>query len=667
LASAVLFCPRSDLTIDENLQGFIQSAREDLQIFGADLDFDTNVWDLTDFLDIKGRGNKRIRINFFALSNGDLPETILQEPFLSFAKAYYRYMHGLRPKKFVMGRLYALKALAQALESEAKYVSVRLVNGHVFDKAAEILRIKFSEGLAYRLGGDLEQLANFLAENNLTKVPVRWRNTLRRPSDAQRVGKEFDERRAAKLPTEAALAALPAIFRLAETPLDIIVTSITAILLSAPGRISEVLLLPENCEVIQNIQDTTTYRLRWWPSKGADPMLKPVYSGMADVVKEAISKLRRISAPAREVAAWYETNPEKIYLSAGLEHLRDKTWIALSDVSKIIGIETAWSWCTYAKIKISRISGESVVRFEDVERHVLKMLPNGFPFLNRETRTRYSEALILVRKNELHAQRGRYLCMIEPVPTDCINGALGSKNEDRASIFDRSDFKEPDGTLICVTTHQFRHFLHTIAKMGGMSELDIAKWAGRVDVRQNAAYDHVTTAQMLVQIRQAVGDSSMMFGPLGKAPDRRLISRDEFAQLIVPAAHTTEIGFCIHDYSGTPCETHRDCINCQELVCMKGDSSRNAEVRRQLEEARRLLEQAKSAMKESNYGADRWVAHQKVTVERLEQLCSILDDPSVPVGAFISLAPPPSAEAPRLGNQASLAKPTQLTLISGKP
>jgi hypothetical protein len=100
---------------------------------------------------------------------------------------------------------------------------------------------------------------------------------------------------------------------------------------------------------------------------------------------------------------------------------------------------------------------------------------------------------------------------------------------------------------------------------------------------------------------------------------------------------------------------------------MKGDSSRNAEVRRQLQEARQLLEQAESAMKESNYGADRWVAHQKVTVERLEQLCSILDDPSVPVGAFITLAPPPSAEAPRLGNQASLAKPTQLTLISGKP
>jgi hypothetical protein len=157
-----------------------------------------------------------------------------------------------------------------------------------------------------------------------------------------------------------------------------------------------------------------------------------------------------------------------------------------------------------------------------------------------------------------------------------------------------------------------------------------------------------------------------MFGPLGKAPERRLISRDEFAQLIVPTAHTTEIGFCIHDYSGPPCETHRDCINCEELVCIKGDSTKNAEVRRQLQEGRRLLAQAEAAMKESNYGADRWVVHQRMTVERLEQLCSILDDPSVPVGTFITLAPPDRSEAPRLGNQVSLAEPIQLTLVSGE-
>jgi hypothetical protein len=233
-------------------------------------------------------------------------------------------------------------------------------------------------------------------------------------------------------------------------------------------------------------------------------------------------------------------------------------------------------------------------------------------------------------------------------------------------MFDRLGFKEPDGTSIRVTTHQFRHYLNTIAQMGGLSQLDIAKWSGRVDVRQNAAYDHVSSTEMLVKIREAVGDSSQMFGPLGKAPDRRLISRDEFAQLKVPTAHTTELGFCIHDYTMSPCEIHRDCINCEELVCVKCDSVKNAEVKGQLEEARGLLERAESANAGGQYGADRWVVHQQATVERLEQLCAILDDPSVPLGAFITLARPKRADPPRLGRQAALGKVAQLKLIGGE-
>ena len=138
------------------------------------------------------------------------------------------------------------------------------------------------------------------------------------------------------------------------------------------------------------------------------------------------------------------------------------------------------------------------------------MLAKGFPFLNRGIGIRYSEALILMRKNELHAERGTYLCMIEPVPTDCLNDALGSKKDGRASIFDRFELKEPDCTPIRITTHQFRHFLNTIADMDGMSAFDIAKWSGRIDVRQNAAYNHLTSAEMLGKIRKAVGDNSMM-------------------------------------------------------------------------------------------------------------------------------------------------------------
>ncbi len=665
MASAVVFCPRPELSGSDNLRGFIQSARADLHMFGADLDFDENVWDVTDYLDLKGRGNKRVRVNFYAFSDDNKAQVPFREPFLSFAKAYFRYMHGLRPKKFVHGRLYALKALAQALDTELCSAAIEQINGHVFDMAANVIRRRFVEALTYRLGGDLEQLAAFITESGFTAVPVRWRNTLHRPSDTQRVGMEFDERRSAKMPTDAALAALPRAFHLAKDPGDILVTSVTAILLAAPSRISEVLLLPVNCEITQQTPTETRVLMRWWPSKGAPPMVKPVYSGMSDVVSEAISKLKAVSAPAREIAAWYENNPDRLFLPPGAEHMRSSAYLTTEDVARIIGVKDSNIWCSSHGIERKIVAGRVAFLFDDVERAVVSLLPRGFPVLNKETGLRYSEALLLVRTNELRRTHSTYLCMIEPVPTDFINDALGSKKDGRDSMFDRLGLKEADGTSIRVSTHQFRHYLNTVAQMGGLSQLDIAKWSGRVDVRQNAAYDHVSPTEMLVKIREAVGDSSQMFGPLGHTPDRRLVSRDEFAQLKVPTAHTTELGFCIHDFTMSPCEIHRDCINCEELVCVKGNGVKNAEVNRQLEEARELLQRAELAESDGHYGADRWVTHHRVTVERLEQLCAILDDPTVPRGAFITLAKSNQTLPPRLGRQAAIDNVTQLKLMGG--
>jgi hypothetical protein len=666
MVSVAVFMPRGDLSRQENLVGFIQSARNELQVFGADLNFDAHVWDVTDYLDLKARGNKRTRINFFAFSEDNGSQVPLREPFLSFAKAYIRYMHGLRPKKFIAGRLYALKAVSQALETEVGGAEVERINGHVMDTSVAIIKKRYDESLAYRIGGDLELLSGFLSDNGLTTVPVRWRNTLRRPSDTQRVGKEFDERRAEKMPSEAALQALPQAFHEAVEPGDVVVVCVVAILLSAPSRISEVLLLPTNCEVTQQTANDTRVLLRWWPSKGAPPMVKPVHSGMCDVVMGAISKLKETSAPAREIAAWYEAHPHKLFLPRGTEHFRDSGYLTIEEVAQIIGVEDGRSWCKVQRIEVCSHDGRPSVRFTDVERCVVALLPQGFPIVNKETGLRYSDSLVLVRKNELHRSRATYLCMIEPVATDFVNDALGGKRDGRASMLDRMGFREPNGDRIEITTHQFRHYLNTIAQMGGLSQLDIAKWSGRVDVRQNAAYDHVSSDEMLAIIRTAVGDSSLMFGPLGSAPDRRLISRDEFAQLKVPTAHVTELGFCIHDFTMAPCEIHRDCINCEELVCVKGSAVKTANIKRQLSEARRLLERAQAAQTDNQYGADRWTVHQRGTVERLEQLCSILDDRSVPVGTFITLARPNARGRLKGGEKEQTGTARQLQLIGGE-
>lgn len=169
--------------------------------------------------------------------------------------------------------------------------------------------------------------------------------------------------------------------------------------------------------------------------------------------------------------------------------------------------------------------------------------------------------------------------------------------------------------------------------------MDIAKWSGRRDIRQNEAYDHVTSDQILKKIRDAVGGDEM-FGPLAELPKKVPIRRDEFARLVIPTAHTTDLGFCIHDYTASPCQLHMDCIHCQDLVCVKGDSEKTATLRQRLNEAKELMEKAEAATSEGYSGSDRWLEHHRTTVDRLSQLCSIMDDRKVPHGAVIQLATP---------------------------
>ena len=47
------------------------------------------------------------------------------------------------------------------------------------------------------------------------------------------------------------------------------------------------------------------------------------------------------------------------------------------------------------------------------------------------------------------------------------------------------------------------------------------------------------------------------------------------------------------------------------------------------------MQKALKALGEEQFGANRWVEHQTLTLKRLNDLCAILDDPDVPIGAVI--------------------------------
>ena len=666
MADLILFQPKPELDAVANLLGFIDSCRNELTVFGADLPFDENIWDVTDSINLKGHGNKRHRLFFsnFETVDSDSP-TPMSEPFLSFAKAYFRYMQGFKPINGTGPRLVALRALEAALRESGGDANPVRSDIHIFNRAAQMVVDKYSPAAAYRHGGQLEMISEFLCDNKLATVSVRWRNFIKRPADTVRVGKEFDERRNEKMPTQAALDALPEIFLRASEPLDVIVSSVAALLCASPDRISEVLSLPLDCEVRQKNTKTgeEAYGLRWWPAKGGEPMVKWVVPSMASVVQESIMKIRKLTEEARHISKWYEDHPDQVYLSHNNKSLRGQEWLSMKDLAGIIGFSvdtSARNWCKNNKIEITKILKKNYVRFSDVESVIIGTLPEGFPVMDKDTELKYSEALFVVRTNELGSQKSTLNCMIESISINQINTALGGRVEHGFnSIFTKFGYVEPDGSDINISTHQFRHYLNTLAQAGGLSQIDIAKWSGRKDIKQNAAYDHVTPGQMVQKIRESIGDDTTMFGPLAELSKKTLIPRDEFARLVVPTAHTTELGYCIHDYTMSPCQKHMDCINCTDLICIKGDPEKELKLRTQLDESRELMLKAELATKEQYYGSDRWLDHHKVTVERLSELLSIIDNPNVPNGAVIQLSPPKSPTQ-KISVQKKLNKPVKI-------
>lgn len=639
------FSPRRALGAKANLLEFISSCRQQSNVFGLDLDFDADIWDISKHIELKGtRSITRLRFNPWRRP-GVSTSAVMEEPFKSFAKAYMRYQQGLRPSKSLESRLIALRALYAALaECGEDFDPTRLLPEH-FDRTAQLIQERVKATSSYQYGAQLELIYETMAECGLLSHPQAWRSPIQRVEDASRIGPEFEARRISRLPSRAALAALAAIFHVAKEPSDVVVTAATAILCSAPERINEVLRLAVNSEVECTFPNAA-YGLRWYPAKGGAPQVKWTIQSMSGVVRNAIAKLKRVSTPARVLARWYEEHPTQIYLPTAFEHLRSKEMLSMAELLEVLfestpGRTVAATWCDTHKVPKTLIQGQSHVRFRDVEAAVLRMLPRGFPYMHRDQKLRFSEALFILRKNEMHRSRATYRCMFSTVGREDIYIRISDRYSCRDSIFEKFGYRERDGSAIGVRSHQFRHYLNTLANLGGMSQLDIAAWSGRARVNENKAYDHVSNEDVLQMMRDAIAAPVPPPSVITRLDRSSLIARAEFAKLKVRTAHTTDFGYCAHDFSMLPCMAHQDCLNCDEHFCRKGDVEKESRLRARVEETRLLLERAEEAQKAGLAGAGRWIERQRKDLERAEEVLRILQDPNVHQGAVIRISTPP--------------------------
>lgn len=637
-AEILHFTPSAELGAVANLEAFIELCRKS-EVLDASRQFSKNVWEAGYF-----RGhNKRNRVVFSTMEAAKdvVAEPAMSQPFLDFAKAAIIYLQDKKKVVAFGNRIAALRFLEAALREWSKGSRPTAVNEEVLDTAVELAKKQVSSTTVYRVAGQLRLIAELMRSKGFISLRQPWEHGLKKPQEnGSRISKEALSARQEKLPSAAALRALANIFHQAVKPADILVSSYTAVMLCAPERVNEVLRLARNCLVEGDGRFDGKLGLRWAGSKGFDDTTKWLPTQMVPIAREAIDNLLRVTAPAQRLAAWYTANPKTLFLHEDAEHLRGKAVLSLSEVAFILwgdegSTAQANNWAQKVK-KLPRIqlAGRQIgFHFDDVQRAVISMLPKTFPYVPGAQELLCKDAMAIVRTNGMHSGKSNYLCMFSCVDYNALTNQLG--RADRSSIFERFAYTEDDGSRIDLHSHSLRHYLNMLAQIGGLSSAEIAIFSGRKDVSQNRSYDHMSSDEVQAPISEALkAGFTANLVPVGF---RDIIVRSEFKNAGALAAHTTEYGWCMHNFASEPCQMCRDCINCEEQVCVKGEEHKESNLRLLLEETQYLLTQAREALSDEEYGADTWVAHQTKTLERVSALLAVMDNPEVPVGARVRL------------------------------
>lgn len=623
MAKIILFTPKHELDSRKNLADFIEMCRDRLTVFGEGLNWESNAW--------PGVANFTV---IGAPARGYAKAQLLAEELMQFAKAYLRYQQGHTPTK-LKNELKALRCIEKALLQVYGRADITLVDLQVMDVAAEVAREY--KATAYQAGIQLVKLVEFLNDSGIIQRRITWRSPFSKPREIDRTDTEGKQRRAAKMPSEHCLEYMAEMFANdLKSPRDRFTTSIFGLLMCAPSRIAEVQDLPLDC-IHREIDGKGVERigLRFYAGKGYGYDIKWIPSIFKEVAQEAVRRLTALSEPGRKIAQWYEENPEKFYRHEDCPDVGEHDPLDDEQAARALGLKSSKSlrnfFARYEPFRVLKSKGEPLT-LAFLNEYCHSQLPATWPWMRPDLGIKFSQALCCFRAHELRPDLTTSPVMIwtpgKASFTVDLNVVIGQER----NIWKRHGYKNPDGSDISMTSHQVRHFLNTAAQRGDLGQLDIAKWSGRANIRQNAVYNHMTDYEFVTAARQAG------IGALEKIRVNAPVTFEDLQAVGEGVAHVTEFGYCVHDFSMVPCQRHRDCLNCSEQVCVKGDDVKLQRLLKLRGQIQSQLRNAEMAAGEGVYGADRWTQHQLKTHQRLNALIELLESPQTPPGAVIWLS-----------------------------
>ncbi|WP_288499531.1 DNA-binding protein [uncultured Erwinia sp.] len=617
----ILFKSKKQLTAENNYNEFIKFCRYQLSGLTQTQDWEQYVW--------KGYVTfRKIGVGHKVFNSKDA----MHEDFLDFAKAYIRYQHSLKPLKKYGAIMMALRCLEQALLQVLSNALIYNVTAVVFDEAMQIGSRHFEGNVLAQCGIQLEKLSKFLCEHNLIKVGyISWKNHVKQKVKNNYLPEIEDCHRNDKLPDETALLAIADIFSKNDellSPRDKFTSAIFALLLCCPSRISEILALPADCEITQKDEKgVERYGLRFYSVKGYGPNIKWIPQVMIPVAKKAISRLLSLSQNAKELAQWCEKYPDKFYRHELCPKVDEKLKLTVVQVCHALGYPLHDRNSCVLKIKRTSLDGgKSFLNSNDYNyslSELWEMISSGFsrdfPWYDEEKSIRFSNALCLLNPRQFSlSQMSDIYSFYKPTKGFFFNDIQNKMRHESGfkNIFARYGYYDIEGKPLLIRSHQPRHLLNTIAHHGEMSELDIAKWSGRVNVNQNRVYNHVSEEDMLDKIK-AIKLNGSNYCQSETIPTNELTI--DFDNLNQGAIHLTEFGYCVHNYLVRPCTKINEFIEYDnETLNMKSvDRIRLQSVR---EKVIQLINITQIAFENGDYGADKWLQHHKKNLERINKL-----------------------------------------------
>lgn len=528
-------------------------------------------------------------------------------PFADFAKAIVCARHLRSAQTVATHRVSvrALRYLYDALRQEKLMDPCRLENRH-FVLAENAARLREMLSSAYRVGQRLQEIAGFVDHYGFANIRVRYRSAIPK-SDVDSI--------ATKMPKSATLDVLGAISGSTEIYQHsgrLICMRAVDLLVATGFRIGEALTLP--AKPIVRCGDEI--RLRYWPEKGGKLRLKAISSVHRELVERAVADLSESCRDARRIARWYERHPGRAPLPESIGDL-----VTARDLEEIGLAKSGAAWLRSREIPTIREGRVLAAMRSDVEKGLLGMYDSRPLLATGDGRTQaLSESLIVTFHNETHDSRGTNKFVPTSLTWGAISAFLGG-HEGTRSIFALFAGSESEGASHKITSHQFRHWLSTIAKRGGLSEVELARWMGRRRIADNRAYDHRTQEERVEEARGLI-KSGRAAGPLAEIY-KSLPSADgeTFLAAQVNAVLSTPYGMCVHDYGQGPCERHFSCAGCGELLRRKGDVDERAALNTMLERTRAALASANAEDEGGTYGAANWIAcNQRLEVDLISML-----------------------------------------------